>query len=157
MIFNSNYIRRGGNPNVAMNSDTVNNVKEGYGLIHALIVVKNTSALRKVLDAGAKTNVYPLTSKQEDRVTPTILAAKSGYTNGIRLLIQLGGIDILSERGPYGENVLHAAVQSGSDETAGYILRLTQNALLNKPDNNGVYLNHLLHKIQQTNNMVYYL
>ncbi|CAO0792808.1 unnamed protein product [Mucor circinelloides] len=133
----SNYIRRGGNPNVAKNSDTVKNVKEGYGLIHALIAVKNTSALQRVIDAGAKTSVYPLTSKKEDRITPIVLAAKLGYMNGVRLLIEHGGASILNDRGPYGENALHAAVQSGSDEMAGYVLRLSQNALLDMEDDNG--------------------
>jgi ankyrin repeat protein len=138
--WNSNYIRRGGNPNVAKNSDTVKNVKEGYGLIHALIAVKNTSALQRIIDAGAKINAYPLTSKREDRITPIILASKLGYMNGVRLLIKHGGIDILLERGPYGENALHAAVQSGSDEMAEYVLRASQNTLLEKPDNNGTYI-----------------
>ncbi|KAK4520622.1 uncharacterized protein ATC70_006500 [Mucor velutinosus] len=132
-----NYIRRGGNPNVAKNSDSVKSVKEGYGLIHALIAVKNTSALQRVIDAGAKTSVYPLTSKKEDRITPIVLAAKLGYMNGVRLLKEHGDASILNDRGPYGENALHAAVQSGSDEMAGYILRLSQNALLDMADDNG--------------------
>lgn len=133
----SNYIRRGGNPNVAKNSDSVKSVKEGYGLIHALVAVKNTSALQRVIDAGAKTSVYPLTSKKEDRITPIVMAAKLGYMNGVRLLIEHGDASILNDRGPYGENALHAAVQSGSDEMAGYILRLSQNALLDMEDDNG--------------------
>lgn len=137
--YNSNYIRRGGNPNVAKNSDTVKMVKEGYGLIHALIAVKNTSALKRILDAGAKINVYPLTSKREDKLTPLMLAAKLGYMKGVRLLVeQYGSIHLLNQsRGPYGENALHAAVQSGSDEMAAYILRKSQNSLLEKADNNG--------------------
>lgn len=130
-------MRRGGNPNVAKNSDTVKSVKEGYGLIHALIAIKNTAALQKVIDAGAKTNVYPLTSKRQDKITPIVLAAKLGYMNGIRLLVERGGADLLKARGPYGENALHAAVQSDSDEMVGYLLRLCKNKLLEIPDNNG--------------------
>lgn len=90
-----------------------------------------------MIDAGAKTSVYPLTSKKEDRITPIVLAAKLGYMNGVRLLIEHGGASILNDRGPYGENALHAAVQSGSDEMAGYVLRLSQNALLDMEDDNG--------------------
>ncbi|KAL9539405.1 hypothetical protein MBANPS3_010275 [Mucor bainieri] len=132
-----NYLRRGGNPNAAKNSESVKSVKEGYGLIHALVAVKNTSALQRVIDAGAKTSVYPLTSKKEDRITPIVLAAKLGYMNGVRLLVEHGDASVLNDRGPYGENALHAAVQSGSDEMAGYILRLSQNALLSMEDDNG--------------------
>lgn len=137
-VITSNYIRRGGNPNVAKNSDTVKNVKEGYGLIHAIIAVKNTSALQRLLNAGANINVCPLTSKREDTITPLILAAKIGYMNGVKLLIEHGGQSLLLDsRGPYGETALHAAVQSGSDELAGYLLRLSRNVLLEKTDNNG--------------------
>jgi ankyrin repeat protein len=71
-----------------------------------------------------------------------ILAAKSGYMNGIRLLFEHGGLALLeNSRGPYGENALHAAVQSGSDEMAGYLLRLSHNSLLEKADNNGIFTN----------------
>jgi ankyrin repeat protein len=76
-------------------------------------------------------------------ITPLILAAKMGYMNGVRLLIEHARIDILLECGAYGENALHAAVQSGSDDMAAYILRVSQNALLEKSDNNGTYSNHL--------------
>lgn len=100
--------------------------------------MKNTSALLRILDAGAKINVYPLTSKREDKLTPLMLAAKSGYMNGVRLIIEKTNMALLNEsRGPYGENALHAAVQGGSDEMAGYLLRLSQNSLLEKADNNG--------------------
>ncbi|KAG2201777.1 hypothetical protein INT47_002037 [Mucor saturninus] len=134
----SNYIRRGGNPNIAKNSDTVKDVKEGYGLIHAIIAVKNTAALQRVLDAGAHINVYPLASKVQDKLTPILLATKLGYLNGVKLLIEKGGIALLNQcKGPYGENALHAAVQSGSDDMVSYVLGLSQTLLLEKADNNG--------------------
>ncbi|KAI9469740.1 MAG: ankyrin repeat-containing domain protein [Benjaminiella poitrasii] len=135
----SNYLRRGGNPNVAKNSETVRNVKEGYGLIHALIAIKNTSALQKVIAAGANTSAIPLTTKKEDRITPLVLAAKLGYMNGVRLLIEKSGSKLwMHDRGPYGENALHAAVQGGSDEIAGYLLRISDNFLLDQTDINGM-------------------
>lgn len=130
-------MRQGGNPNIAKSSSTVKSVKEGYGLIHALIAIKNTAALQKVIDAGAKTNVCPLTSKRENRITPLVLAAKLGYMNGVRLLLERGNAELMNARGPYGENALHAAVQSESDELVGYLLRLCKNKLLEKVDNNG--------------------
>lgn len=113
-------------------------VKEGYGLIHAIIAVKNTSALQRLLDAGAHLHVYPLAYKVQDKLTPLLLAAKCGYINGVKLLIEKGGHRLLNQsQGPYGENVLHAAVQSGSSEMVRYILELTQTLLLEKADNNG--------------------
>jgi ankyrin repeat protein len=122
---------------VSKNSDTVKNVKEGYGLIHALVAVRNTSALHRIINAGAKANVYPLTNKTEDKIHPLVLAAKLGYTNGVRLLIEQGGANILTNKGPLGETVLHAAIQSNSDELVGYLLRISQNTLLDKTDDAG--------------------
>lgn len=58
--------------------------------------------------------------------------------NGTKLLLEQGGVPLLLEsRGPYGESALHAAVQSGSDEMVGYVLRVSHNTLLEKVDNNG--------------------
>lgn len=139
----SNYLRRGGNPNVAKISDTAKSVKEGYGLIHAIIAIKNTAALHKILNAGVNINACPLTSKREDQIPPLILAAKLGYMNGMKLLLEQGGVPLLlNSRGPYGESALHAAVQSGSDEMVGYVLRVSQNSLLEKIDNNGATALH---------------
>lgn len=121
-----------------MNSDTVKNVKEGYGLIHALIAIKNTSALKIILNTGANIHVHPLTLKLQDKLAPIVLAAKIGYLNGVKALIEKGGIHLLIDsKGPYGENALHAAVQSGSEDMVSYLLGLSKNTLLEKADNNG--------------------
>lgn len=91
------------------------------------------------MDAGAHINIHPLASKVQDKLTPIILAAKLGYMNGVKLLIEKGGIILLNQsRGPYGENALHAAVQSGSEDMVNYLLGLSQNTLLEKADNNGI-------------------
>ncbi|RCI03310.1 hypothetical protein CU098_000301, partial [Rhizopus stolonifer] len=132
-----NYLRRAGNPNVAKNSDTVKSVKEGYSLLHALVAIKNTTALRKVIDAGARVDVYPLASTKEDQMTPLMLAVKTGYQSGVESLLKTGNCSLLLDRGPYGENALHAAIQSNSDEMVIYVLKLTQQALLDKADDNG--------------------
>ncbi|KAI8876736.1 ankyrin [Backusella circina FSU 941] len=133
----SKFLQRGGNPNVAKNSETVKNVKEGYGLIHAVVAVKNTAALQKILDAGAKPNVLPLTNVLEDRIHPLVLAAKLSYMSGVKMLIERGGAHVLESRGPLGESVLHAAVQSDSDEMVAYLLRISQRKLLEITDNAG--------------------
>ncbi|RCH83113.1 hypothetical protein CU097_004319 [Rhizopus azygosporus] len=132
-----NYLRRGGNPNVAKNSDTAKKVKEGYSLVHALIAIKNTAALQSVLLAGAKPNVFPLTDDPKDKVTPLVLAAQLGYLNGVRLLIEQAGVDITNSYGPSGENALHAAVQSNSKSVVAYLLKASQNILLRKLDTAG--------------------
>ncbi|KAG1637594.1 hypothetical protein G6F44_009241 [Rhizopus delemar] len=133
----SNYLRRGGNPNVAKISETVNNVKEGYSLVHALIAIKNTASLERVLQAGANPNVFPLTEKVGDMIMPLVLAAKFGYMNGVRLLIEQAGADLLHSKGPLGENALHAAVESNSEEIIDYLLKKSQNALFYKTDSVG--------------------
>ncbi|KAI8976080.1 ankyrin repeat-containing domain protein [Pilobolus umbonatus] len=132
----SNYLKRGGTPNVAKNSKSYKSVKEGYSLLHAVIAVKNTSALLQLIDAGVKTNVYPLSPKVENRISPLVLAAKLGYVNGVRLLIEKGGADVTKSRGPQGEMVLHAAVQSNSEILVKYLLKKSK-LLLDTVDNNG--------------------
>lgn len=134
-----NYLRRGGNPNVAKNSDTAKKVKEGYSLVHALVAIKNTAALQSVLLAGAKPNVFPLTDDPKDKVTPLVLAAQLGYLNGVRLLIEQAGVDITNSYGPSGENALHAAVQSNSKSVVVYLLKASQNILLRKLDTTGKF------------------
>lgn len=138
-LFARNYLRRGGNPNVAKNSDTVKRVKEGYSLVHALVAIKNTAALQSVLLAGAKPNVFPLTDDPKDIVTPLVLAAQLGYLNGVRLLIEQAGVDITNSYGPSGENALHAAVQSNSKSVVAYLLKASQSILLRKLDTAGKF------------------
>lgn len=106
-----------------------------------MIAVKNTSALHRVLNAGANLEVYPLTIKVQDKLTPLLLAVKLGYMNGVKLLIERGGIELLNQTGPYGETCLHAAVQSGSEQVVQYILELNQ-SLLKKTDKNGATCLH---------------
>ncbi|KAI8375473.1 ankyrin repeat-containing domain protein [Blakeslea trispora] len=132
-----NYLRRGGKPDVAKNSETVKDVKEGYSLIHALVAVKNTAALQKIIEAGAKTNIYPLTYNKEDWFTPLMLAVKSGYVNGADLILKAGETSLFEDRGPSGETALHVAIQSGSEEMILYVLKITQYALLEKADLKG--------------------
>lgn len=106
-----------------------------------MIAVKNTSALHRVLNAGANLEVYPLTINVQDKLTPLLLAAKLGYMNGVKLLIERGGIELLNQTGPYGETCLHAAVQSGSEQVVQYILELNQ-SLLKETDKNGATCLH---------------
>ncbi|CAO3659494.1 unnamed protein product [Rhizopus stolonifer] len=133
----SNYLSRGGNPNVAKSSESDKIIKEGYSLVHALVATKNTNALRRVLQAGAKPNIYPLSDKLEEKITPLVLAAKVRHLNSIRALVEKSDADILNAKGPLGENVLHAAVENNSGEIVEYILKVSQNALLEKTDNKG--------------------
>ncbi|KAL0085794.1 hypothetical protein F4703DRAFT_1851452 [Phycomyces blakesleeanus] len=133
----SNYFRRGGLPNVANVYPTVRDVKEGYSLVHALVAVKNTRALEQVLEAGANTNVYPMSSVPEDRISPLVLAASIGYLNGVRLLVERGKADIMQSVGPNQETALHAAIRCDSLDIIIYLLKVSRYALLEKPDEAG--------------------
>ncbi|KAI8145061.1 ankyrin repeat-containing domain protein [Fennellomyces sp. T-0311] len=132
----SNYLRRGGQPNVAKNSSSLKSVKEGYGLIHALIAVKNSSALTQVIEAGANPNATSLSQDQVDCITPLVLAAQLGYLNGVRLLLERARADIF-QRGPDQITALHAAIQKGADDVVVYLLRASKYALLDIVDIQG--------------------
>ncbi|KAI9257607.1 ankyrin repeat-containing domain protein [Sporodiniella umbellata] len=138
----SNFLKRGGSPNVAKVSETVKSVKEGYSLVHALVATKNTASLQLVLQAGADPNVLPLSDKEEDQISPLILAAKVGHLNGIRLLVELAAVNLYDSKGPRGESVLHAAVLSNSEEIVEYLLHISENRLLEKTDSFGATAIH---------------
>ncbi|KAG1442029.1 hypothetical protein G6F56_011231 [Rhizopus delemar] len=99
--------------------------------------VQNLIKLSKKDTAGAKPNIYPLSDKLEEKITPLVLAAKVRHLNSIRALVEKSDADILNAKGPLGENVLHAAVENNSGEIVEYILKVSQNALLEKTDNKG--------------------
>ncbi len=64
----SNFLRRGGSPNTAKQSATSHAVKYGYGMIHALIVIKAPRPLDLLLQQGANPNVISLGQMEEDKV-----------------------------------------------------------------------------------------
>lgn len=130
---NRNYLRRGGQPNVAKNSPSLKSVKEGYGLLHALIAIKNTKAVARVIEAGANPNAVTLSPVNDDRVTPLVLAASLGYINGVRLLLERAQAD-LYQRGPCQETALHAAIKADAADVVLYLLQVSNNALLDIVD-----------------------
>jgi ankyrin repeat protein len=103
-----------------------------------VIAVKNTAALKILLDAGANPNVLPLTEKVEDRVHPLVLAAKLGYMSAVRMLVEHGGAHVIESKGSFGESALHCAIQCDSDEMIAYLLGASQNKLLDKVDSTGM-------------------
>lgn len=64
----SNFLRRGGSPNTAKQSASSHAVKYGYGMIHALIVIKAPRPLDLLLQQGANPNVISLGQTEEDKV-----------------------------------------------------------------------------------------
>lgn len=64
----TNFLRRGGSPNTAKQSPTNQNVKYGYGMIHALIVTKTAGALDLLLQQGANPNAMTLSDEDKDKV-----------------------------------------------------------------------------------------
>ncbi|KAI9277001.1 ankyrin repeat-containing domain protein, partial [Phascolomyces articulosus] len=153
----SNYLRRGGQPNVAKNSATIKSVKEGYGLIHALISVKNGSALARVVEAGANPNVVTLSSEPSDRTTPLVLAAQLNYLTGIRLLLERARADIF-QRGPGQVTALHMALEHGADDDLViYLVRASKNALLDIVDVEGATPLHYACKYGRIKAMVMFI
>ncbi|KAF7732295.1 Ankyrin repeat domain-containing protein 39 [Apophysomyces ossiformis] len=130
------YLQRGGNPNVAKPTPTIRPVLEGYGLVHALVSTNHISGLQKVIDAGANVDVYPLCTKENDRYSPVVLAAKLGHYDCVRLLIDDGGVDIMKSYGPCQKTALHAAVEGDAVVVVLYLLRI-QPSLLTCKDTSG--------------------
>lgn len=64
----TNFLRRGGSPNTAKQSPTNQNVKYGYGMIHAIIVTKTAGALDLLLQQGANPNAMTLSDEEKDKV-----------------------------------------------------------------------------------------
>ncbi|KAG0174969.1 hypothetical protein DFQ28_003450 [Apophysomyces sp. BC1034] len=120
----SKYLQRGGNPNVAKITPTLESVKEGYSLVHALVVVRNISALKRVIDSDANLGVYPLSKNDEDHYSPVVLAAKLGYLDCLRLLIEKGHVDVLKSYGPKQQTALHAAIEQDMLDVIIYLLQL---------------------------------
>lgn len=137
--WHSNYLRRGGQPNVAKNSASLKSVKEGYGLLHALVAVKNSQAVSRVIEAGANPNVVALGPNEEDKTTPLVLAAQLGYMRGVRLLYERANADLF-QRGPRQMTALHAAVSNDSLDIAVYLLRASRLTLLDSVDVDGMLL-----------------
>lgn len=133
----SNYLRRGGQPNVAKNSASLKSVKEGYGLLHALVAVKNSQAVSRVIEAGANPNIVALGPNEEDKTTPLVLAAQLGYMRGVRLLYERANADLF-QRGPRQMTALHAAVSNDSLDIVVYLLRASRLTLLDSVDVDGI-------------------
>ncbi|KAI9307349.1 ankyrin repeat-containing domain protein [Cunninghamella echinulata] len=152
----ANYIKRGGKTNVANHTSTNKLVKEGYGLIHALIAIKNTSALKRVIVAGVNTHALPLGNSDQGKMPPLVLAAKLNYMNGIRLLVEYASTNILESQGPNQENALHAAAEMDALEIVDYLLHLCPNGLIDQVDTNGATPLHYACKSGKTR-MIEYL
>lgn len=133
----SNYLRRGGQPNVAKNSASLKSVKEGYGLLHALVAVKNSQAMSRVIEAGANPNAVALGPEEENKTTPLVLAAQLGYPRGVRLLYERANADLF-QRGPRHMTALHAAVSNDSLDIVVYLLRASRLTLLDCVDVDGI-------------------
>lgn len=80
--------------------------------------------------------MFPLTLKSQDKLSPILLATRMGYLNGLKLLLERGGTELLNQRGPSGESPLHLAVQSGSEHVVIALLEL-QPSLMKEIDKHG--------------------
>ncbi|KAI8074367.1 ankyrin repeat-containing domain protein, partial [Gongronella butleri] len=135
-----NYLRRGGKVNVANNSGDYKTLKEGDGLIHALILARNTQCLQRILELGANPSALPL--RENDGEYPLILAARLGYMNAVRLLVERACVDVMACKGPDGMSVLHAATMTDSLELFEYLVRISERQLLHEIDAKGATVLH---------------
>ncbi|KAI8074034.1 ankyrin repeat-containing domain protein, partial [Gongronella butleri] len=139
----SNFLRRGGSPNTAKQSSSINAVKYGYGMIHALVVTKAPGALDLVLQQGANPNAFTLSAIEDDKMTPCYLAASVGWLAGLQKLVQAGG-DLLTARGGGAKNktALHAAAEHCHAAVVEYIVGVTQGRLNSEVDSLGATVLH---------------
>ncbi|KAI9299936.1 ankyrin repeat-containing domain protein [Cunninghamella echinulata] len=139
----SNFLRRGGSPNTAKQSNSANAVRYGYGLIHALIVTKAPGSLDLLLQQGANPNAMTLSQQDEDKVSPCYLAAKVGWLAGLQKLVQAGG-DLMTSRGGGNKNktALHVAAEHCHAAVVEYIVQVTRGALNAIVDNQGATVLH---------------
>ncbi|KAI9300482.1 ankyrin repeat-containing domain protein, partial [Cunninghamella echinulata] len=140
---NSNFLRRGGSPNTAKQSSSLNAVKNGYGLVHALIATKAPGALDIVLQQGGNPNAYTLSQVEDDKVTPCYLAASVGWLAGLQKLVQAGG-DLLTARGGGAKykTALHVAAEHCHAAIVEYIVEVTQGRLNFELDTLGATVLH---------------
>lgn len=119
----SNFLRRGGSPNTAKQSSSYKTVKYGYGLIHAVVVLKATSALELLLSHGANPNALTLSQHEDDKVTPGYLAASVGWLQGLEML----NADLSLARGAGNKNktCLHVASENCHATIVEYIVQRT--------------------------------
>ncbi|KAI8637495.1 ankyrin repeat-containing domain protein [Parasitella parasitica] len=135
-----NFLQRGGSPNTANQSFTVPDhaVKYGYGMIHALIVTKSSSALKLLLEHGANPNAVSISQVDEDKSSPCYLAAQVGWFNALYRIVESGG-DLISARGGGSKQrtALHTAAENGYMHIAEYIVHMTQGTLNLEKDSSG--------------------
>ncbi|ORX47198.1 ankyrin [Hesseltinella vesiculosa] len=134
------YLDRGGQVNVANNSGNMKALTEGDGLIHGLILVRNTAALQYILEAGANPEALPL--RAHNQYTPLILAARLGYLNGVRLLVERCRVDMMAAHGPDSSSLLHAATTTNALELVEYLVRMSDHKLLHEVDDHGATVLH---------------
>ncbi|ORX62572.1 ankyrin [Hesseltinella vesiculosa] len=139
----SNFLRRGGSPNTAKQSSSINSVKYGYGMIHALVVTKAPGSLDLLLQQGANPNAFTLSQTEDDKMTPCYLAASVGWLPGLQKLVQAGG-DLVSARGGGAKNktALHVAAEHCHAAVVEYIVGVTQDQLNLEVDSLGATVLH---------------
>ncbi|KAI8335461.1 ankyrin repeat-containing domain protein [Chlamydoabsidia padenii] len=139
----SNFLRRGGSPNTAkqQSSSQQNIVKQGYGLIHAMVVTKATGSLDLLLQQGANPNAMTLSTAPDEKVPPCYLAARIGWLAGLEMLVQAGG-DLGTNRGPRNKTVLHVAAEHCHVAVVEYIVQVTQGQLNTQVDAHGATVLH---------------
>ncbi|KAG2181462.1 hypothetical protein INT44_008275 [Umbelopsis vinacea] len=135
----SNFIRRGGSPNTArQNAGPNQSIREGFGLIHAAVLLQNAAVLDMLLQNGANPNANTLSTAEEDKLSPCYLAASVGWIDGLHMLAEARA-DMVNCRG-FGNRqrtTLHGAVEKNHIQAAQVVTMYTEGVLTNIPDANG--------------------
>lgn len=139
----SNYLRRGGNPNVAKPTPNDGKILFGYSMLHACIVNESIKCLTLLLQAGANPDAMSICSAEDDRASPVYLAVRNCFMDGLHVLVQYKA-DFVVARGPRQRTVLMAAAESGDIRMLRYVIEMTEDTLINVPDTQGVSALHLV-------------
>ncbi|RUP43381.1 hypothetical protein BC936DRAFT_137262 [Jimgerdemannia flammicorona] len=137
----SNYLRRGGNPNVAKPTPNEGKILYGYGMLHSCIVNESIKCLTLLLQAGANPNAISLCSVDDDGVSPVYMAIKNGFMDGLQALVQYKA-DFAIARGPKQRTALIAAAECGDMRMLRYVIEMTEDVLVNVSDSQGVSALH---------------
>ncbi|RUS22734.1 hypothetical protein BC937DRAFT_87478 [Endogone sp. FLAS-F59071] len=139
----SNYLRRGGNPNVAKPTPNDGKILFGYSMLHACIVNESIKCLTLLLQAGANPDAMSICSAEDDRASPVYLAVKNCFMDGLHVLVQYKA-DFVVAQGPRQRTVLMAAAESGDIRMLRYVIEMTEGTLINVSDRQGVSALHLV-------------
>ncbi|KAG1294696.1 hypothetical protein G6F66_004985 [Rhizopus arrhizus] len=116
------FLRKGESPNTANQSLSRNykQIKYGFGLLHAITVIKSLSCMDLLLQHRANPNA---TTLDKDSFTAAYLAASTGWLTGLKRLVAAGAV--LDGKESKDQTALQVAAKYGHFETVKFIVSVT--------------------------------